>query len=66
MPYLIRKARGKQLYWVMNAESGRKYSKSPIPLARAESQRRALYAVENGYVLRKSSRSRRSTRSRRT
>jgi hypothetical protein len=61
MPYNLRKARGKNLYWVVNAESGKKYSKSPIPRSRAEGQRRALYAVENGYVLDRS-RSRRSSR----
>jgi hypothetical protein len=40
------------LYWVVNADSGRKYSKLPIPKERAEAQRRAIYASENGYILR--------------
>lgn len=73
MPYTIRKAPRKNLYWVVNLESGRKYSKSPIPKERAEAQRRAILASENGYSLRRSttpsrsrSRSRRRSPQRRT
>lgn len=47
MPYGIRKSPNKELYWVFNKETGRKYSKSPIPKERAEAQRRAIYASEN-------------------
>lgn len=54
MPYNLRKAPKKNLWWVVNADSGKKYSKSPLPRERAESQRRAIYASENGYVLNRS------------
>jgi hypothetical protein len=43
MPYKLRKARGKDLYWVV-AEDGTKKSKEPLPLERAKAQMRALYA----------------------
>ena len=58
MPYHLRKAPRKNLFWVVNAESGKKYSSNPLPRERAEAQRRAIYASENGYVLRNRSRSR--------
>jgi hypothetical protein len=51
MPYDLRKSPQKNAYWVVNRESGKKYSRLPIPLSRAEAQRRALYAVDSGYVL---------------
>jgi len=50
MPYSLRKAPKKDLYWVVNKVTGRKYSKSPLPLERAQSQRRAIYASEKGYM----------------
>ena len=50
MPYSIRKAPNQNLYWVVG-ENGKKHSILPIPRERAEAQRRALYAVEHGYVL---------------
>jgi hypothetical protein len=59
MPYDLRKSPQKNAYWVVNRESGKKYSRLPIPLSRAQAQRRALYAVDNGYILDRS-RSRRS------
>jgi hypothetical protein len=46
MPYKLRKAPKRDLYWVV-AEDGTKKSKEPIPLERAEAQMRALYASEN-------------------
>jgi hypothetical protein len=58
MPYHLRKAPRKNLFWVVNADSGKKYSSDPLPRERAEAQRRAIYASENGYVLRNRSRSR--------
>jgi len=61
MPYGIRKSPNKNLYWVYNKETGKKFSKKPIPRERAEAQRRAIYASENGYKL---NRSRRYSRSR--
>jgi SLT domain-containing protein len=53
MPYTLRKAPRKELYWVVG-ENGKKHSILPLPKARAEAQRRALYAAENGYVLNRS------------
>lgn len=52
MPYKLRKAPKKELYWVVNKETGKKHSKEPLPRKRAEAQMRALYAVESGYTLR--------------
>jgi hypothetical protein len=46
MPYKLRKAPKKDLYWVVNKESGEKYSKDPLPKERAKAQMRALYANE--------------------
>lgn len=54
MPYGIRKSPNKNLYWVYNKETGKKFSKKPIPRERAEAQRRAIYASENGYRLNRS------------
>jgi ankyrin repeat protein len=54
MPYGIRKSPNKNLYWVYNKETGKKFSKKPIPRERAEAQRRAIYANENGYKLNRS------------
>lgn len=59
MPYKLVKSRGKNAYFVVTAASGRKHSLSPLPRRRAEAQMRALYAVENGYILRNRSKSRR-------
>ena len=44
MPWKLRKAPKKDLYWVINKETGKKYSKEPLPKARAEAQMRALHA----------------------
>lgn len=44
MPWKLRKAPKKDLYWVINKETGKKYSKEPLPKERAEAQMRALYA----------------------
>jgi len=43
MPYILRKSRGRELYWVVNRETGKKYSKEPMPLERAKAQMGALY-----------------------
>jgi len=45
MPYKLRKAPNRDLYWVVG-EDGTKKSKEPIPLERAKAQMRALYASE--------------------
>lgn len=44
MPYKLRKAPGRDLYWVVNKETKEKYSKEPLPKAKAEAQMRALYS----------------------
>lgn len=43
MPYKLQKARGKDLYYVKNLETGKRYSKKPLPKDVAERQMRALY-----------------------
>ena len=47
MPYVLRKAPNRDLYWVVNRDTKTKHSKEPLPKERAEAQRRALYAAEN-------------------
>jgi hypothetical protein len=44
MPYKLRKAPKRDLYWVVG-ENGVKHSKDPIPRERAEAQMRALYSA---------------------
>jgi hypothetical protein len=51
MPYSLRKVPKKDLYWVVNKETGKKHSKEGLPKEKAEAQRRALYAAESGYKL---------------
>jgi site-specific DNA-cytosine methylase len=46
MPYKLRKAPNRDLYWVVNKETGKKHSNEPLPLERAKAQMRALYANE--------------------
>jgi len=43
MPYDLKKARGKDLYWVITKGTGVKHSKEPLPLQTAIAQMRALY-----------------------
>lgn len=45
MPYRLRKAPKRELYWVVG-EDGKKHSKDPLPKERAMAQMRALYAAE--------------------
>ena len=49
MPFKIRKAPRRELYWVVNTVNGRKFSGDPIPLENARSQLRILenWALEN-------------------
>jgi hypothetical protein len=51
MPYKLRKAPKRDLYWVVG-EDGKKHSEEPLPRARAEAQMRALYSAmrKNGEV----------------
>jgi len=44
MPYDLKKARGKNLYWVITKGTNKKHSKEPLPLEKAIAQMRALYA----------------------
>ena len=44
MPYKLRKAPKRDLYWVV-AEDGTHKSKEPLPKSRAQAQMRALYAA---------------------
>jgi hypothetical protein len=46
MPYKLRKSRGQDLYWVVNKDTGKKYSNEPLPKEKAQAQMRALYASE--------------------
>jgi len=48
MPYKLRKQRGKDLYWVVNKDTGKKYSNEPLPKERAQAQMRALYSHMEG------------------
>ena len=53
MPYKLRKAPGRDMYWVVSVDSGAKHSKEPLPLDRARRQMVALniaYAREKGHV----------------
>lgn len=42
MPYKLRKAPGKDLYWVVSIDTGKKHSKEPIEQEKAEAQMRVL------------------------
>jgi len=46
MPYKLRKAPRRNLYWVVSKDTGLKHSKDPLPMERAKAQMRALYANE--------------------
>ena len=52
MPYKLRKAPKRELYWVVNKETGKKHSKDPLPKERALAQMRALYASEDDAPMR--------------
>jgi hypothetical protein len=42
MPYKLRKAPKRDLYWVVTSETGKKHSKEPIALEKAKAQKRIL------------------------
>jgi hypothetical protein len=48
MPYAIQKAKGTNKYFVINRNTGHKFSNSPIPRERAERQLKAIYANTHG------------------
>jgi len=52
MPYILRKAPRRELYWVV-AQDGSHKSIEPLPLERAKAQMRALYSREAGYPARR-------------
>lgn len=45
MPYKLRKAPGRDLYWVVSIDTGKKHSKDPITKEKAEAQMRVLIAA---------------------
>ena len=47
MPYKLRKAPKKALYWVVTTETGKKHSKLPIPMDKAKAQMRILAALKS-------------------
>ena len=52
MPYKLRKAPNRELYWVITIETGKKHSKLPIPLDKAKAQMRILETALKGGNLR--------------
>lgn len=48
MPYKLRKAPKRDLYWVVTIATGKKHSKEPIALEKAKAQMRILESVGNG------------------
>ena len=46
MPYALRKVRGKDLYYVVNKNTGKKYSDAPLTRSMAERQLKALYLAK--------------------
>jgi hypothetical protein len=48
MPYKLRKAPKRELYWVVTTETGKKHSKEPIPKDKAKAQLRVLEAALEG------------------
>ena len=43
MPYKLRKAPNRDLYWVVSKDTGKHFSKEPLPKERAMAQMKALY-----------------------
>jgi hypothetical protein len=51
MPYTLRASRKyKGKYWVINEETGKKYSNKPIPKTRAKRQLGLLWGLESGSI----------------
>jgi hypothetical protein len=50
MPYKLRKAPNRELFWVVNTDTGKKHSIQPIPRARAQRQMNLLRGIEHGFV----------------
>ena len=49
MPYKLRKAPKRELYWVVNIDTGKKHSIEPIPRDRAQRQMNLLRGIEHGF-----------------
>jgi hypothetical protein len=52
MPYKLRKAPKRDLYWVITIETGKKHSKDPIPKEKAKAQMRILKSALKGGMMR--------------
>jgi alpha-amylase/alpha-mannosidase (GH57 family) len=50
MPYKLRKAPNRDLFWVVNTDTGHKHSIEPIPKSRAQRQLNLLRGIEHGFV----------------
>jgi hypothetical protein len=50
MPYKLKKAPKRDLYWVVNKDSGKKHSIDPIPRERAQRQLNLLRAISHGFI----------------
>jgi hypothetical protein len=50
MPYKLRKAPNRDLFWVVNTETGHKHSIEPIPKSRAQRQLNLLRGIDHGFV----------------
>jgi len=48
MPYKLRKAPNRDLYWVVTTETKKKHSKEPIPIEKAKAQMRILESALHG------------------
>lgn len=48
MPYKLRKAPNRNLYWVVTIATGKKHSKEPIPIENAKAQLRILTTALHG------------------
>ena len=49
MPYKLRKAPKRELFWVVNTDTGKKHSIEPIPRDRAQRQMNLLRGIEHGF-----------------
>lgn len=43
MPFYLRKAPNRKLFWVVSKDTGKKFSKEPLSEEKAKAQQRALY-----------------------
>jgi hypothetical protein len=50
MPYKLKKAPKRDLYWVVNKNSGKKHSIDPLPYEKAQRQLNLLRAIDHGFI----------------